>query len=379
MTENNNAPRPSRPGTARSGPVSPTRRRHGGRGASAGQSPRATAFATVAPAGRLDALAASGRLAAAAAEGPKEHALLGSAVYAVAWPIVFTRVTRSVEMQRGHRGCMSSVHALAPECLDCFEDDVAAVVDYVLRFADAPIANLAGWIASRVHQACVDGHRRRRGLRGALQRPRLPDFVATGLGGDPWLCFLALAVLTWVGLPMTAGCGLWPLEEWGRHREARVPGADAADGAAVERDIETVLTAMRVRSGWYERYVEGPLGRKQPPVYSTTDAAPPALRIVETHEFDDAMLVRLAGLALDTARTRLAAGQPPREAVAAAINGAFGGACAAWGADRPPHQDPLPADRIAALLRDPAEVDRLVDAVLDIVEHEPAGEVVGAR
>jgi hypothetical protein len=320
--------------------------------------------------GRLDALAAGGRLASVAASNAREHALLGSAVYAVAWPIVFSRVTRSVEMQRGHRGCMGSVHTLAPECLDGFEDDVAAVVDYVLRFADTPISNLGGWIASRVQKACVDGHRRRRGQRGALQRPRLPEFVASGLAGDPWLCFLAVAVLTWVGLPMTAGCGLWPLEEWGRSREARVPGSDAGDGAAVERDIETVLTAMRARPAWYERYVEVPLGRKQPPVYPTADAVPPALRIVETHEFDDAMLVRLAGLALDEARLRLDAGQPPRDAVAAAIGGAFGESCAAWGADRPPHQDPLPADRIAALLRDPAEVDRLVGAVLDIVAQE---------
>ena len=70
---------------------------------------------------------------------------------------------------------------------------------------------------------------------------------------------------------------------------------------------------------------------------------PPALQIVETHEFDDAMLVRLAGLALDGFRRRLAAGQLPADAVAAAVGEAFGGSCASWGADRPPHQDPLPA------------------------------------
>lgn len=370
MTEDNIAPRPSRPGNARPGPVSPSRRRIGGRGASAASPHRVTVPAAVATAAGLNALASSGRLAATAAHSPREHALLGSAVYAVAWPIVFSRVTRAVEMQRGHRGCMSSVRALAPECLDGFEDDVAAVVDYVLRFADTPITNLEGWIASRVQQACVDGHRRRRGQRGALQRPRLPEFVAARLGGDPWLCFLAVAVLTWVGLPMTAGCGLWPLEEWGRCRETHVPGADAGDGLAVERDVETVLNAMRARPAWFERYVEGPLGRKQTPVYPTADVTPPALRIVDTHEFDDAVLVRLAGLALDDARRRLAAGQQASEAVAAAIGGTFVEACAAWGADRPPHQDPLPADRIAALLRNPAEIDRLASAVLDIVALE---------
>jgi hypothetical protein len=214
----------------------------------------------------------------------------------------------------------------------------------------------------------VDGHRRRRGARGALQRPRLPEFVAAGLGGDPWLCFLGVAVLTWAGLPMTAGCGLWPLDEWGLARQARVPGADAGDAAAVERDVQSVLAVMRTRPAWYERYVEVPIGRKQAPVYAAAaEEAPPALQIVETHEFDDAMLVRLAGLALDESRRRLAAGQLPREAVAAAIAAAFGEACASWGADRPPHQDPLPADRIAALLRDPEEVDRLAGTVLAIV------------
>ncbi len=322
---------------------------------------------------QLGELAAAGRLAATAAEGPRAHALLGAAVYATAWPIVFSRVTRTVELRRGHRGCMRSISSLNPECLDRFEDDVAAVVDYVLRFADTPIADLEGWIASRVRQACVDGYRRRRGERGALQRPRLPDFLAGGLGRDPWLCFLAVGVLTWAGLPTTAGCGLWPLDEWGRARQARLPGADAADAAAVERDVETVLAVMRARPDWYERYVEGPLGRKQAPVYpAAADDVPPALRIVETHEFDDAMLVRLAGIALDESRRRLDAGQRPRDAVAAAIGAAFGGACASWGADRPPHQDPLPADRIAALLRDPDELDRLAGAVLDIVAQDRA-------
>lgn len=335
------------------------------------------ASAALSPA-QLGALAARGRLAATAAEGPQAHARLGAAVYAAAWPIVFSRVTRTVELRRGHHGCMRSVSALTSECLDCFEDDVAAVVDYVLRFADTPIADLEGWIASRVQKACVDGHRRRRGARGALQRPRLPDFLAAGLGRDPWLCFLAVSVLTWAGLPTTAGCGLWPIDEWGRARQQRLPGADPADAAAVERDVETVLAVMRARPDWYERYVEGPLGRKQAPVYTAAAGdVPPALQIVETHEFDDAMLVRLAGLALDESRRRLDAGQPPRDAVAAAIGAAFGGACASWGADRPPHQDPLPADRITALLRDPEEVDRLAGAVLDIVARERAGMEVG--
>lgn len=380
-----NAPRPARPGQKRPGPASPGHRRPAGRGRSAATTqhnsqlisqhalPQYPAASAVVSSTQLDALAASGRLVATAAEGPREHAQVGAAVYAAAWPIVFSRVTRTVELRRGHHGCMRSVSALAPECLDCFEDDVAAVVDYVLRFADAPIADLEGWIASRVQKACVDGHRRRRGARGALQRPRLPDFLASGLGHDPWLCFLAVAVLTWAGLPTTAGCGLWPLDEWGRARQSRVLGADAADAAAVERDVETVLSVMRARPEWHERYVEGPLGRKQAPVYTAAaDDLPQALRIVETHEFDDAMLVRLAGLALDDSRRRLDAGQRPRDAVAAAIGTAFGEACASWGADRPPHHDPLPADRIAALLRDPAQVDRIVGTVLDIVAQERA-------
>jgi hypothetical protein len=262
---------------------------------------------------------------------------------------------------------------MTSECLDRFQDDVAAVVDYVLRFADTPIIDLEGWIASRAQAACVDGHRRRRGARGALQRPRLPEFVAAGLGGDQWLCFLALAVLTWAGLPTTAGLGLWPVDEWGRARQAQVPGADPHDVVAVDRDIETVLTVMRARPVWYERYVEGPLGRKQAPVHTcAAEEAPPALQIVETHEFDDAMLLRLARLALTQSRHRMAAGQNAHHAVAAAIRTAFGEACASWGADRAPHQDPLPADRIAMLLRNPAEVDRLTAVVLEIMAQEDA-------
>ena len=246
----------------RPGPVSPGRRRRNGRGAAAALSQYGSQRTTQRPAAvvsaaQLGELAAEGRLAAMAAEGPRAHALLGAAVYAMAWPIVFSRVTRTVELRRGHHGCMRSISSLNPECLDCFEDDVAAVVDYVLRFADTPIADLEGWMASRVRQACVDGYRRRRGQRGALQRPRLPDFLAGGLGRDPWLCFLAVSVLTWAGLPATAGCGLWPLEEWGRARQLRVPGAAAVDAAAVEREVETVLAVMRTRPDWYERYEIG--------------------------------------------------------------------------------------------------------------------------
>lgn len=387
-----NAPRPVRPGTARPDPVRPGRRRTGARGTSAAAAPHSP---TQPPLSRvsqhphsqdavsgaqLRALAATGGLAAAAAEGPRAHALVGAAVYAAAWPIVFSRVTRTVELRRGHHGCVHSVSTMTSECLDRFQDDVAAVVDYVLRFADTPIADLEGWIASRAQAACVDGHRRRRGDRGALQRPRLPEFVAGGLGRDPWLCFLAVAVLTWAGLPTTAGLGLWPVDEWGRARQARVPGADAADAAAVDRDIATVLAVMRARPAWYERYVEGPLGRKQAPVHTcAAEEAPTALQIVETHEFDDAMLLRLAGIALAQSRYRMAAGQLPHEAVAAAIGAAFGEACASWGADRPPHQDPLPADLITALLRDPAEVDRLAAVVLDIVAQEETAKEEPAR
>jgi hypothetical protein len=331
---------------------------------------------------RLRALASAGQLAEMAASDPQRRAALGSDEYAVAWPIVFSRLTWEVETRRGHRACTKSVSSLAPDCLDCFEDSVAAVVEYVLRFADVPIRNLEGWIASHLTAATVDAHRRDRGRRGALQRPRLPGWLDAELGHDQWLARLALSILTWVGIPLTAGNGMWPMDAWARAR-AQATGEWPHDTGAVEKDVDTVLGAMRTRPQWYAKYVERPLGHKQAPVHTglTDDGSavggPPVLELVPEHERDDVRLTTLARLALNEIARRFAAGLEPADCVAEVVRSVFGEADPAWGLDRPPHADPSGEERISALVRDPAEIRRITAAVIEILEDPDARQVSG--
>ena len=130
------------------------------------------------------------------------------------FPLVYERHTRALEFRRGHGRCASGIARLDPDCHDGFTDDVLAVVGYVLRYARFPIANLPGWITSRLTKATVDGYRQRRGELGALQRPRLPQWLATALADDPWLCRLSLLIMEWVGVSATAGGSTWPIDQW---------------------------------------------------------------------------------------------------------------------------------------------------------------------
>jgi len=326
--------------------------------------------------GALRELAGCGLLARTAAEAPG-RAALESDLYELAWPIVFHRLTRAVEAARGHHACARSVGSLASDCLDRFQDDVAAVVEYVLRHANAPIHNLEAWFTSRLTAATVDGHRRERGRRGAPQRPRVPKWLAAELGDDPWLVRLALAVLTWVGVPATAGAQLWPLESWRSSRAAALGDWADAEQAGIERDVETVLAAMRTREAWYLKFVERPLGAKQAPVYTgpppgaePADEAP-ALALVAPHEGDEVRLARLAECAVDELVLRLAAGEEARDCVVDVVRRVFAQTDPAWGIDRPPHDDPAHEERVSALLDDAAEIDRIVAAVLDIIAALP--------
>src|SRR5690606_38795108 len=136
----------------------------------------------------LRALAREGTLARIyASAGPGEQRRLRGAAMTVAAPVVFNRLTRVVELRRGHPGCAVAISRLTDACLDRFHDDPEAVVHDLLRNATTGIVNLEGWLARRVPAATVDAHRRRRGARGAQQRPRLPAWLAKGLGHDPWL------------------------------------------------------------------------------------------------------------------------------------------------------------------------------------------------
>ncbi|MEV6491392.1 hypothetical protein AB0M20_22680, partial [Actinoplanes sp. NPDC051633] len=214
-------------------------------------------------------LARSGRLAATvAAAGPSELAALGAAAYEIVWPVVYQHLTRGLELRRGHRRCASGVTLLTDECLDRFHDDVEAVVHDLLRNAHAEIQTVEAWLHGRLTAATVDGNRRRRGRRGALQRPRMSGWLAAELGHDRWLIRLALHVLEWVGVPETAGSEVWPLDSWVALR----PGATGdwdTDVRTVRSEVDLVLTAMRRRPDWYASYIERPLGAKIPPVAPT--------------------------------------------------------------------------------------------------------------
>jgi hypothetical protein len=321
-------------------------------------------------------LARQGTLAKrAATASDSEYVQLFGGGYEIVWPVVFDGLTRRVERGRRHHGCAGGVEHLEPDCLDRYQDDVEVVVDDLLRNAKVPIQNLEGWIRSRLTAVTIDGHRKRRGERGAQQRPRLPKWLATLLAGDPWLTTLAVNVLTWVGIPATAGTGLWPYGTWA-DRRAAVTGDVAGTEHDVARDVETVLAAMRQNPTWYEKFVEGPLGRKPAPLLLVADTADESVReqylvMARRHEADDALLAELAGHAIDAMDMRIGRGEDPGHVVVDIITAVFGAGSDAEHMDLPPGAGsaggPLPA-----LLADPASIERIVRQVLDILETRDA-------
>ncbi|HTJ33030.1 MAG TPA: hypothetical protein VL738_07350 [Dactylosporangium sp.] len=335
-------------------------------------------LAVSAPRRRADevrTLARRGVLAATVAKAaPADRARLTGGTYDIAWPVVFNGLTQGLERRRGHAACATSVRQLADDCLDRFEDDVEAVVHDVVRSARKPITNLEAWIASRLNAATVDGHRRRRGDLGALQRPRPPKWLSAALGDDPWLIHLAVQMLVWVGQPATAGAELWPLESWTAER-AEHTGDWAAGRALVRRDIDRVLEAMRRRPDWYAAYVERPLGRKEAPVSrSALPMVPgteqPMLALVDPADLDDAYMRALAYEAVVAIRGRIARGLPAERAVTDVIGLVFGDD-ADIAIDHAPHGGDAGGERVVRLLRDTGERNRIVAAVLAIINDEP--------
>jgi hypothetical protein len=317
-------------------------------------------------------MAKRGELArwAAAAREPERRRIAG-AVYEVAWPLVFSRLTRRLELRRGHAACAVSFQNLTADCFDRFQDDLEAVVGDVLRQADKPIDNLEAWICSRLTAATVDAHRRRRGERGALQRPRLPGWLRDALGRDRWLTVLAVEMLVWVGVAATAGGGPWPLDSWA-HRRAMITGDwRGSDSATVGREVERVRAVMQRRPQWYASYVEGPLGRKQPPVLPAQRgpefAEPAPLPLVERHEADDARLRALATVAVDAIAARIERGEAVDAVVVSVLTEAFGGGTGRHDLDRAPDSADGDDDKVPALLTDPAVVDRVTTTVLEII------------
>lgn len=324
---------------------------------------------------RLRELARDGRLAAvAAAAGHPERQTLSAAAYDVAWPIVFAQLTRRIEQRRGHLGCAAGVDHLADECLDRFHDDVEAVVDDVLLHARRPVLNLESWIASRLNAATVDGHRRRRGMRGALQRPRLPGWLAGELGHDRWLITLATRMLVWVGVSGTAGTEVWPLEAWAHERGA-CTGDWGSDPGVVRREVETVLTAMRRRPEWYASYVERPLGRKQTPVAALpvddgADHSAAALDLADPDADVETEMHRLAAAAVRAIGERVGHGRETQAIVVEVIRGVFGGPFTGT-LHRAPHDGADPLGGVTGALADPATLNRIVETVRTII-REPA-------
>lgn len=319
-------------------------------------------------------LARLGTLATTVASADEPHRLrLTGGTYSVVYPVVYTGLTQGLERRRGHPACAVSVRHLADDCLDRFHDDVEAVVHDVVRRATAPIDNLDAWICGLINSATVNGHRRRRGELGALQRPRPPKWLVDGLGGDRWLVHLAVQMLNWVGNPATAGSQVWPVDSWTALRCRFTGDWDPAADVDVRHDIEAVLRVMRAKREWYERYVEGPLGHKHVPVPRFAPETPggafaPALSLVDAGERDDLYMQELAHLAMTAMRTRLLAGEDPRTVVAEVINVAFGdGAVPVM--DGAPHLSDAEGEHVGRLLCDQDRISRIMVAVLAIVDN----------
>lgn len=317
---------------------------------------------------RLRKLTKEGRLAeVAATAADAERAALTAAAYEVAWPVVFARLTRRFEQRRGHNVCALGVNRLADECLDRFHDDVEAVVHDLLAHARKPVRDLEGWIASRLNAATVDGHRRQRGQRGALQRPRVPGWLAVALDHDRWLTTLAVEILVWVGVRTSAGSGLWPLDAWAQQRATVTGDWQLSDPSRVGRDVEVVLAAMRRRPTWYDSYVERPLGHKHAPVWTGEPAR--ELFLTNPHEQVDAELLRLAAEAVRVIDHRLAGGEAAEAVVVDVIQAVFGRSVAIAGLDHAPHGTADPVGDLSGAMTDTATIDRIVATVLDIIGH----------
>lgn len=324
----------------------------------------------------LRELAQAGTLAAAYAAGSRDLRIaLRIGAFELVAPVVFQRLTRLRENRRGHRLCASSIDRLEPGCLDSFHDDVEAVVEDLLRNAHAPIFNLEGWVGRRLMAVTVDGYRRRRGERGALQRPRIPRWLAQELRHDERLMQLAIKMLEWVGVDATAGLNEWPVEAWSDMRTEH--GVDyVAARRSVEQDIATVIVAMRKRARWYETYVERPMGRKQLPIapiqqQGILEALPgPGTEVLALHAAaDDVRLTELAALAVEMIGARVARGEDLRSTVVEVISSIFGSGSGSENLDRIPGHDPSDDQALPARLSDPATVDQIVAVVIELISR----------
>ncbi len=289
----------------------------------------------------------------------------------IAGPLLFLRLTRPLELRRGHLRCASGLRGLAADCLDDYHDDLEAVIDHLFARAVAPIANLEGWLTRRLRPATVDGYRKRRGERGALQRPRIPRWLADELGHDGWRRELAAAILEWSGNDATAGSSWWPLASWAERRAAHT-GDHTTTESMVAQDVEIVLKAMRERPAWYEKYVERPIGHKRAPVWMPARGADgtyadPEPVVVAPHERTDAVLNELAARALQLVAVRIGRGQEAGEAVVEVLRVVFGEVPSSDGLDRTPDAGETGPDQVISLIDEPGRLHRIVAAVVALL------------
>jgi hypothetical protein len=304
---------------------------------------------------------------------------LRRAAYVIAWPIVYKQHTRKLELGKKHLACATSIEKMESDCLDRFHDDVEAVIDYLFGRAHSSIHNLEGWITTWLRAATVDGHRRRRGRRGAQQRPRVPKWLTTRLDNDPWLVTLAGKVIEWVGVPASAGQDVWPFDSWTDLRGNITGDWRGSEPRVVAREVDAVLTAMgEGNCTWYTEYIELPMGHKQAAVAftdATTEQDDAVFTLTTRDDQDEANIAHLATLAVDAIASRLDRGEDPHEVIPDIVRTLFAGPSAvASEIDLAPHQSTAAPDtQLSAVLSDDLAVRRVITTVLDILG---LGEVV---
>ena len=241
---------------------------------------------------------------------------IAAAAYELVLPLTFERHTRKLELHRGHHGCARSFTAMPADCLDRFHDDVIAVRDHLLR-TTVPVARVEGYVVRRMPYAVIEGYRARRGSVGASHKGNVPDGLARLLD-DPWLTELAHRMLIWVGIRITAGTAVWPIESWAELKALRLAGVPRNHGpSGVERDIERVVTIMQAYNpSWFARYIEGPLQHKPLPVAGEpADRSDPSTPTDDTEE----LLQDAAADAVEYVRAALTAGADPEDVVRRAL------------------------------------------------------------
>jgi hypothetical protein len=304
---------------------------------------------------------------------PAERRRLRSEVYELLAGLVFMQLTRRMEARRGHRDCMESILRLRPDCMDRFSDDMDAVLDDLLRSAGKPIENLEGWVTRRLKAVTIDAYRRRRGDRGAMQRPRIPRWLAEELGQDERLMKLAVRMLEWAGVEASAGIHDWPFDVWSAQRIADgedEPGANRS----VADDVAAVAAAMRKRPKWYAKYVDTPMGRKPVPTDAGShegagSVSELAQAAYAAESADDARRTQLAELALDLIQARVARGEDIDGVVVDVVELLFGSGSGSEELGRVPGRGASDDELVRARLADPATVDRIVATVLGLLSQ----------